>query len=215
MSDLVWRPAALIILLALAACGPTTPATAGGATPTTTAPVAPTAPAPAAGMIPVGPGPQTHYTVQPTPAPGTCHYRPEGAVLMPDPACTPGATSPAVTQASISATICVSGYTAGIRPPTSVTGPEKAGLLLAYSFTGDAKTTELDHLVPLELGGDPGDIRNLWPEPNDRTGAKSVQNGKDVVENRAKAAVCAGTMTLAHAQQGIASDWVSFGKALG
>lgn len=206
--------ALVIALLALAACGPTPPATAGGATPTTTAPVAPAAPS-ASGVLPVGPGPQAHYTVQTTPAPGSCHYRPEDAIQLPDPACTPGATSPAVTQASIAATICVSGYTAGIRPPTSVTGPEKAGLLLAYSFTGDVKTTELDHLVPLELGGDPNDVRNLWPEPNDRTGAKSVQNGKDVVENRARAAVCAGTMTLAHAQQGIASDWVSFGKALG
>ncbi|TFE31045.1 hypothetical protein E0F15_11245 [Frankia sp. B2] len=38
---------------------------------------------------------------------------------LPDPACTPGATSPTVTQADIDATICKAGWTAvgvGCRP---------------------------------------------------------------------------------------------------
>jgi hypothetical protein len=38
---------------------------------------------------------------------------------LPDPACTPGALNPDVTQASIGSTICVSGWTATIRPPTA------------------------------------------------------------------------------------------------
>src|SRR5438270_13269006 len=41
-----------------------------------------------------------------------CHQ--QGA--DPDPGCTPGALNPAVTQATIHQTICVSGYTKTIRP---------------------------------------------------------------------------------------------------
>jgi hypothetical protein len=38
---------------------------------------------------------------------------------LPDPACTPGALNPDVTPATIGATICMSGWTATVRPPTT------------------------------------------------------------------------------------------------
>jgi hypothetical protein len=49
--------------------------------------------------------------------------RPGGgrAGVLPDPACTPGATNPDVTQASIGSTICRAGYTCTIRPPAAYT----------------------------------------------------------------------------------------------
>ncbi len=50
---------------------------------------------------------------------GTCHYRDGGR--LPDPRCTPGAIDPAVTQANIRRTICVSGYTTKVRPPAEQT----------------------------------------------------------------------------------------------
>lgn len=57
----------------------------------------------------------------PVAAPGTCHMSSDHGQPLPDPHCTPGAVNPAVTQASVSSTICRSGYTATIRPPASVT----------------------------------------------------------------------------------------------
>ncbi len=155
----------------------------------------------------VGPGPQASYAVQQQAAPGSCHYRYSGAYPLPDPSCTPGSISPAVTQANIGSTICVSGYTATVRPPSNITSAEKIGSAAAYGYTGSFSTGEYDHLVPLELGGDPNDPANLWVEPNDRAGATSVYNTKDTLENRLRVMVCAGQLALATAQQAIASNW--------
>ena len=58
-----------------------------------------------------------------------------GLFSLPDPRCTPGAVSPAVTQANISSTICRRGYTEKVRPPESVTEPEKKASLAAYGDT--------------------------------------------------------------------------------
>ncbi|MCW2904213.1 MAG: hypothetical protein JWO67_6478 [Streptosporangiaceae bacterium] len=127
---------------------------------------------------------------------------------MPDPRCTPGAASAAVTQANIHSTICVSGYTAKIRPPVSETGPVKKAAMKAYGESATTSiNTELDHDVPLELGGS-NDITNLWPQPSDLPG-QGFRNKKDTVENDLKRAVCAGTVKLADAQNLIASDWTT------
>jgi len=34
----------------------------------------------------------------------------------------------------------------------------------AYGFIDSPGNYELDHLIPLELGGAPEDVKNLWPE---------------------------------------------------
>lgn len=49
--------------------------------------------------------------VQSQPPPGSCHVRGQHPFGMPDLHCTPGALNPAVTQATIRATICRAGYT--------------------------------------------------------------------------------------------------------
>ncbi len=147
--------------------------------------------------------------MQPQPAPGSCHYGSSGPYPLPDPRCTPGAVNPLVTQATISSTICVSGYTSSIRPPESVTGREKAGSAAAYGYTGSFHTGEYDHLIALELGGDPNDPANLWVEPNDRPGATSTSNTKDVLESRLHSLVCSGQLTLEAARQAIATNWVA------
>jgi hypothetical protein len=170
--------------------------------------------APAA--VPVGPGPQPRYTVQPQPAPGTCHYRYEGVYPLPDPVCTPGATNPKVTPDTLATTICrAGGYTSSIRPPADITGREKAANAKSYGYTGSFKTGEYDHLISLQLGGDPNDPRNLWVQPNDDRRATATNNRKDSVEDAAHTAVCAGRMTLADVQQAIATDWVALGRRLG
>jgi hypothetical protein len=73
-------------------------------------------------------------------------------------------TSPAVTQATIATTICRSGYTKTVRPPVSVTSPEKTANAASCGYTGPLSVAEYDHLISLEIGGDPNDPRNLWLE---------------------------------------------------
>ena len=126
---------------------------------------------------------------------------------MPDGRCTPGALNPAVTQATINQTICVPGYTKTIRPPESITEPEKLESMAAYGYSDRPPSDfEYDHLVSLELGGAVNDPRNLWPE----SGASP--NPKDSVENALHRMVCDGQMPLAQAQHIIATDWLELGS---
>ncbi|MGH6869842.1 MAG: hypothetical protein ACREDA_13430, partial [Methylocella sp.] len=62
---------------------------------------------------------------------------------------------------------------------------------------------EVDHLIPLEIGGDPTDIRNLWPQP-----LESARH-KDEIENRLHELVCGGSMSAAQAQSAIAHNWTT------
>lgn len=156
-----------------------------------------------------GPGPQATYTVEPQPPAASCRYGFQGSDPLPDPHCTPGVLNPQVTQATIASTICRRGYTSSIRPSESITEPEKRGSAAAYSYSGPFSTGEYDHLVPLELGGDPNDPGNLWVEPNDNPTATSTDNSKDVLENRLNALVCSGQLSLAGAQQAISADWAT------
>jgi hypothetical protein len=64
---------------------------------------------------------------------------------------------------------------------------------------------EVDHLIPLELGGD-NTIANLWPEPAE---PRPGFHEKDRVENYLHAKVCTGEMFIEDAQRRIASDWLS------
>ena len=133
-----------------------------------------------------------------------CHARAVPGGVLPDAACTSGATNPAVTQATIGSTICRSGYTATIRPPASYTDALKRQQIAAYGYTDTSpRSYEEDHLISLELGGASSDQRNLWPEPG------PSPNPKDKVENELHRRVCAGSMSLAEAQQRIATDWTT------
>lgn len=172
---------------------------------------------PADQAIPAGPGP-TQYTVQPQPAAGTCSYRYTAAGQpLPDPHCTPGATNPKVTQSNLNVTICRAGYSKSIRPRVSITNAEKRANAKAYSFTGSFGAAELDHLVSIELGGDPNDSKNLWvepPSPGHRP-TDGVNNPKDLVENKLHDAVCTNRVSLSAAQQAIATDWTTALPKLG
>jgi hypothetical protein len=125
---------------------------------------------------------------------------------LPDPTRTPGVANPDVTQDNIKQTICVSGWTKTIRPPTSYTNKLKVEQIKEYRYK-DKKPGdyEEDHLISLQLGGHPTDPQNLWPQPyNQSCGARI----KDVVETRLKRLVCDGKITLAKAQAAIAKNWV-------
>jgi hypothetical protein len=130
--------------------------------------------------------------------------------LYPNPDITPGTTNPDVTQANIHQTICVSGWTTTVRPPVSYTNNLKKEGITQYGYSDPKlKDYEEDHFIPLEIGGDPKDPKNLWPEPYDtKVSAKTVgARQKDKVEDLLKKQVCAGTITLKEAQEQIAGDW--------
>jgi hypothetical protein len=149
------------------------------------------------------------HAVQRQPRPGSCHAIGGGLYARPDPRCTPGAVSPAVTQASLRSTICHAGWTATVRPPEAITEPEKLASMASYGLRGAASRYEYDHDVPLELGGAVNDARNLWPEPDYAVRSGFYLNPKDQLESRLKRRVCDGSMSLAQAQRTIAADWVT------
>jgi hypothetical protein len=149
------------------------------------------------------------YGVTRVPPAQSCHI--DGRLPDTSAQCTPGALNPKVTQNTIDQTICSSGYTKTIRPKTTYTTPLERDLLKTYGLRLQPAATELDHFIPLELGGNPTDIRNLWPQPyQPLPGAKE----KDWLENHLKAEVCAGTITLAAAQDMIRTDWAAAYKRL-
>jgi hypothetical protein len=108
---------------------------------------------------------------------------------------TPGVLNPEVTQANIGSTICVHGWTKTVRPTTTYTTELKRRQIAEYGLAGDLADFQEDHLISLELGGDPTDPRNLWPEPIKR--ATQV----DRIENELNRKVCEGSVTLAEAQR--------------
>jgi hypothetical protein len=147
------------------------------------------------------------YHVEPQPPAGSCHVRGHGLYSLPDAHCTPGATDPRVTPATLRSTICRSGYTKTVRPPESVTEKEKLASMRAYGDHGTAHSYEYDHLISLELGGAPNAAKNLWPEPG------ASPNPKDKVENLLHREVCDGQIGLRTAQHEIATNWVAVYRA--
>jgi len=121
--------------------------------------------------------------------------------LVPNPRLTPGATDPAVTQATIAQTICVSGYTARVR---KVGSAEKREVFAEYQIDPKSDHFEVDHLISLEIGGS-NDIRNLWPQSY--TTRPWNAHVKDRLENRLRRLVCSHALTLEDAQRAIVTDW--------
>lgn len=122
-----------------------------------------------------------------------------GGVPLPDRALTPGAVSAGATRQGI----CTSGYPSRAG---QVTASKYVSVYAAYhiAYPPPAGAYELDHLIPVELGGD-NSTRNLWPEPRAVPGRGYPT--KDQLENRLHDLVCAGQLSLATARQAIATNW--------
>lgn len=118
---------------------------------------------------------------------------------MPNSLLTPGAVNPKLTKQ----VLCASSFRTG--PYRHVTEATKRRVCAEYRIKGACPDGryEIDHLISLELGGS-NDIGNLWPQPYlPAPGARQ----KDVVETWLHRQVCAGKMTLEHAQNAISTDW--------
>jgi hypothetical protein len=123
---------------------------------------------------------------------------------------TPGVINPNVNQSNIKENICKPGWTDTIRPPVSYTNKLKQEQLkttyksFAKIWGLELNKYEEDHLISLQLGGDPKDPKNLFPQPYEGNNARK----KDVVETKLKKLVCSGTIKLVDAQKAISTDWV-------
>ena len=116
--------------------------------------------------------------------------------------------NPVVTQETIQATICVPGWTKTIRPPVSYTNRVKIALIRREGLPKELLVDfQLDHRIPLALGGAPSDPRNFQLQPWDEA------EKKDTIETCLARAVCSGAITLDQARQRIWRDWREAGKA--
>jgi hypothetical protein len=131
------------------------------------------------------------------------------ADIYPIPSITPGAINPEITQENIHDTICNPNWTTrSERPPSNYTNRLKREGFVQYNDADrDMHDYEEDHLIPLEIGGNPTDPKNLWPEPYHTSIADGGAHDKDKVENYLHEQVCRGGMNLADAQRAIATDW--------
>jgi hypothetical protein len=145
---------------------------------------------------------------------------------LPDVVCSPGLADPQMTKALVCTT-----RTSSRRPPANVTNPLKRQGMALYGLGGyDPADFEWDHIVSLELGGDPmavnvggfwrdtpGALKNGFPQPRNRItpGNRWGAEDKDWLENRLHQEVCNDTTTLAQAQHELATDWVAAALARG
>jgi len=121
-----------------------------------------------------------------------------GRAGEPNRALTPG-------HAFVSATtsqVCVSGYSRSVRYVTTAVR-EQVFAIYHIGYPPPAGAYELDHLIPLELGGD-NSASNLWPQPHHGANSADV---KDHLENHLHTLVCSGQVELGAAQQAMAGDW--------
>lgn len=118
---------------------------------------------------------------------------------LPDPACTPGGVFASATTQQI----CTIGYTSQVR---NVSSAVKSQVYSEYGIAShEPGQYEVDHLIPLELGGS-NSIANLWPEP---ASPSPGFHEKDQVEDYLHQQVCDGKISLPEAQARIAHDWLT------
>jgi len=142
-----------------------------------------------------------------------CTTQTKSGFPVPDPKCTPGAVNPTVTLAVLKNT----SFGTGCIRNCATTESDKNVTYSQYGIPHPAnnqdatQVCELDHLVPLELGG-ADTLDNIWPQcgPNQVPLAKRYFKEKDKVENYLADQVKTGKMNLEKAQTAIAADWTQF-----
>jgi hypothetical protein len=142
-----------------------------------------------------------------------CKIGTRNGLPIPDPACTPGAFNPSVTLLVLKnpnfRTHCVRDcITTEARKSATY---QLYGVPHPSNNTDQNQTCELDHLVPLELGG-ADSLDNIWPQcgPNNVPLEQRYFKQKDMVENYLADQARNGKMGLAKAQSAIAHDWTQF-----
>lgn len=147
------------------------------------------------------------------PAGNSCSVRMRNGYPVPDARCTPGGVNPSVTPDVLRDR---SWRTRTVRNCAT----SEAQKHVAYQWyriekphinSNQNQVCELDHLVPLELGGADG-LGNIWPQcgPDTVTLNERYFKKKDHVENYLAEEVKVGRIPLDLAQKGIAHDWTQY-----
>lgn len=118
----------------------------------------------------------------------------------------PGAIDPAVTQENIDRTICRPGYARSARPAYSITGPYKRRLMDVLHPGESMADYELDHLIPISIGGAPFNEQDLWLQP--RKGRANAKDKNDLAYVLWRL-VCRHEVPLAAAQKAISQNWIA------
>jgi hypothetical protein len=119
--------------------------------------------------------------------------------VAPDPTVTPGAIRTTDTNE-----IC----STGTRRLRRWSRERDDRILAEYGLPpGPHPDYEIDHLIPLGLGGADDDL-NLWPEMRRSLEPVWSAERKDRLEWRLRELVCAGALDVRTAQQSIADDWI-------
>ena len=130
----------------------------------------------------------------------SCYRSPVNVLSdLPNPNLTPGnAASTDTTE------VCVIGYARN----SFISDDSKRYVYSRYGVHYVPHTAEMDHLIPLELGGS-NTVDNLWPEPFDTIWNAHV---KDTLEDRIEQLVCSGQINLIEAQTAISNNWIDLYK---
>lgn len=108
--------------------------------------------------------------------------------------------------------VCQRGYAERVRPRGTLWRRLKEEAFARYGIAHQDRDAigangvrepeyQVDHLIPLEIGGSPTDLQNIWPQP---IGAALH---KDRIENELRELVCSGRMPLRQAQDAVARNW--------
>jgi hypothetical protein len=140
-------------------------------------------------------------------APGerTCVLSVADGASLPDPKCTPGAITRALSPTDL-APVC-----AALDQPWPEVAPSVArSILNAYGINEtDAEHYTVGYLVPPAIGG-ANDYRNIWPLPEaDNTATRKAQTDELV-----SGAVCGQRAGIQAAQYVMASDWTTAADTL-
>ena len=147
------------------------------------------------------------------PVRNSCSVQTRNGYPLPDARCTPGGVNPSITSDVLRDPAW---RTRAVRNCASSEAQKHA----AYQWyqinkprinSNQDQVCELDHLVPLELGGADG-LGNIWPQcgPDAVTLNERYFKKKDHVENYLAEEVKSGRMPLGLAQKGIAVDWTQY-----
>jgi hypothetical protein len=118
--------------------------------------------------------------------------------IVPDPTLTPGAV-----RTTDAFDVC----SHGTRQLRHMSRDRSEGIMAAYGLRGGRhEAYEIDHLIPLSIGGSDDDA-NLWPEPRRMIEPEWSAERKDELEMRLRGLVCAGRIEIVDAQKAIAEDW--------
>jgi hypothetical protein len=116
---------------------------------------------------------------------------------------------PTLTPGAIRTTNVIEICSAGTRDLRHWSRERDDHIMLEYGLPAGAHPSfEVDHLIPLGLGGGDDD-KNLWSEPRRNIEKEWPAERKDGLEWKLRDLVCSGAVDIHVAQRAIKDDWIA------